>query len=116
MSRATNHHAGFAAEEAAVRHYEGLGARIAARRWRGRGGEVDVIATLDGLTVFVEVKRAATHDEAATRLGGRQIARIHDCASEYMATLPGGLLSPVRFDVALVDGAGRVSVIENALH
>ena len=113
---ATNHQSGASAEEAAARHYERAGATVVARRWRGRGGEVDLIAERDGETVFVEVKRAATHDEAAARLGPRQIARIHDCAAEYMATLPLGLLSPVRFDLALVDGQGRVAVLENALH
>ena len=115
MKATANHHAGLAAEEIAARHYEARGARVLARRWRGRGGEIDVIAEAGDETVFVEVKRAATHDAAAWRLGPRQRARLRDCAGEFLATRPAGLLTPARFDVALVDAAGRVRVIENAL-
>lgn len=75
-----------------------------------------MIAQRGGDTIFVEVKRARTHEEAVARLGEPQIARLHDCAAEYMATLPDGSLSSVRFDVALVDEQGRVLVLENALH
>ena len=32
-----------------------------------------------------------------------------------MGTLPDGLLSAVRFDVALVDAQGRIEILENAL-
>ena len=35
-------------------------------------------------------------------------------AEEYLGTLPSGNLTDVRFDVALVDGHGQVSVLENA--
>ena len=116
MSGATSYHGGLAAEHAVARRYEGAGHVIAARRWRGRGGEIDLIARGGGRTVFVEVKSAATHAAAAARLGPRQIARIYDSAAEYMDTLPDGALSEVRFDVALVDGMGRIEVLENALH
>ena len=116
MTGSTNYHAGLAAEEAVARLYGGAGHAIAATRWRGKGGEIDLIAEAEGCTVFVEVKRARTHAEAAQRLGERQIARLHACAAEYMGTLPDGLLSDVRFDVALVDDAGRVEIVENALH
>ena len=115
MSGTTSHHAGLAAEESVARHYGRLGRPVLARRWRGRGGEIDVIARDGEETVFVEVKRSDTHAAAALRLGERQARRLFDCAGEYMGTLPSGLLSPVRFDVALVDAAGRVAVIENAL-
>ena len=116
MSGTVSYHSGLAAEQSVARAYVDAGAVIAARRWRGKGGEIDLIARAGGDTVFVEVKRAATHAEAAQRLGPRQIARLHDCAAEYMATLPDGLLSSVRFDLALVDAQGRVAIIENALH
>ena len=110
-----SYHAGLAAEDAVARLYAGAGHAIAARRWRGRGGEIDLIAEGGGRTVFVEVKKADTHAEAAARLGPRQMRRLRDAAGEYMGTLPDGLLSEVRFDVALVDAVGRVEVIENAL-
>ena len=107
--------AGAAAEDQVARHYARSGHSVAARRWRGRGGEIDVVLRDGTRTVFVEVKRAETHAIAAERLGARQVARLFDCAQEYMGTLPDGLLSEVRFDVALVDATGRIEVIENAL-
>ena len=108
-------HTGFAAEECVARHYDRAGRPVLARRWRGQGGEIDVIVRDGAETVFVEVKAAATHALAARRIDPRQVRRLYDCAGEYMGTLPDGLNSAVRFDVALVDGTGRVEVIENAL-
>lgn len=115
MSGTTSYHAGVAAEECVARHYAGLGRLVLERRWRGKGGEIDLIARDGADTVFVEVKRSDTHAAAALRVRDRQVRRLFDCAGEYMGTLPGGMLSPVRFDVALVDATGRVKVIENAL-
>ena len=115
MSGTTSYHAGLAAEDCVARHYARAGHAIDARRWRGKGGEIDVIARTDAETVFVEVKRSDTHAAAAARVSDRQIRRLFDCAGEYMGTLPDGMLSQVRFDVALVDAQGRVEILENAL-
>ncbi len=41
--------------------------------------------------------------------------RLHAAATEFLGQQPKGLRTPARFDVALVDGQGRVEVIENAL-
>ncbi|MEM9796747.1 MAG: YraN family protein [Pseudomonadota bacterium] len=106
---------GAAAEEGVARHYERSGHLIVERRWRGQGGEIDLIAQKGAQTVFIEVKQATDHATAAERLQPRQIARLFDSASEYMAGLPGGQNADVRFDVALVDGQGRIEILENAL-
>ncbi|SFJ37456.1 putative endonuclease [Jannaschia pohangensis] len=110
-----SYHAGLAAEDAVARHYVRLGHRVIARRWRGMGGEIDVIVQSGDDTVFVEVKQSDTHAAAATRVSPRQIGRLFDCAGEFMGTLPDGMNASVRFDVALVDGTGRIEVLENAL-
>ncbi len=115
MSGTTSYHSGLAAEDCVARHYAGLGRPVLERRWRGKGGEIDVIARDGDETVFVEVKRSDTHAAAALRVGDHQVRRLFDCAGEYMGTMPDGLLSAVRFDVALVDAVGRIEVIENAL-
>ncbi|WP_299816500.1 YraN family protein [uncultured Jannaschia sp.] len=115
MSGAVSYHAGLAAEEIVARQYEGEGYRILARRWRGQGGEIDVIAARDAETVFVEVKASVTHAAAAWHLRPRQARRLLDAAAEYMGTLPAGQNSAVRFDVALVDGQGRVEILANAI-
>lgn len=111
---ARNHLAGELAEDSALRHYLARGGRLLARRWRGQGGEIDLIIELDGCIIFVEVKSAATHASAAWRLGPRQIARIQAAALDYCSTLPTGLATVMRFDMALVDAIGRVEIIENA--
>lgn len=115
MSGLANHLAGEAAEDQVARHYAALGMKIVARRWRGQGGEIDLIAHDGKLAVFIEVKRARNHALAVMRLSQRQIARLYDAASEYLGALPDGLNSDARFDLALVDGAGRIDIIENAL-
>jgi putative endonuclease len=111
----TAYHAGLAAEDGVADFYGRSGRVVIARRWRGRGGEIDVIANDGDATVFVEVKRARTHAIAAERVTPRQRERILASASEYMDRLPAGQNSHVRFDVALVDEVGRIEVIENAL-
>lgn len=115
MSGSTSYHAGLAAEDQVSRLYERQGHTIVGRRWRGSGGEIDVIAQSGGDTVFIEVKKSGTHAAAAESLRPAQIQRIFACASEFMRDLPGGQNAPVRFDVALVDAHGRIDVIENAL-
>ncbi len=115
MSGSTSYHAGLAAEDGVARHYARSGRPVLARRWRGKGGEIDVIAQDGDDTIFIEVKRSDTHAAAALRVSDRQIRRLFDCAGEYMGTLPNGMNSSVRFDVALVDAMGRIEIIENAL-
>ncbi|MWD26806.1 hypothetical protein E0K89_004875 [Aquicoccus sp. SCR17] len=114
MSGATSYHAGLAAEDCVARDYVSRGYPVAARRWRGAGGEVDLIARDGDGLIFIEVKKARDFARAAERLSQRQMRRIYDAAAEFLGTQPRGQLTPVRFDVALVDGYGRMSLIENA--
>lgn len=115
MSGAVAHHGGLAAEEIVARHYERQGFGVLRRRWRGPGGEIDlVLRGRDGL-VFVEVKRAADFARAAERIGPRQLARIRASAAAFLEGERGGQDSAARLDVALVDGQGRVEILENLL-
>ncbi|MFP4274867.1 MAG: YraN family protein [Paracoccaceae bacterium] len=107
--------AGLSAEDSIARHYERLGHAVACRRWRGRSGEIDLIARDGDALIFVEVKHSRDFARAAGSLGARQIRRLLCAAEEYLGTQPLGALTPMRFDVALVNGAGEVQVIENAL-
>jgi putative endonuclease len=107
-------HSGRAAEEAVARHYDRCGAAIAASRWRGTAGEIDLVARDGAGVVFIEVKKAATHAEAAERLSRRQMDRIYAAASEFLEGEPRGQLTDCRFDVALVDASGRVEILEHA--
>lgn len=107
-------HAGFAAEGSVERVYEKSGRQIVARRWRGLGGEIDLVARDGGVVIFIEVKQSATHARAAESLGARQMARIYAAAAEFLEGEPLGQLTPARFDVALVDAMGQVEILENA--
>ena len=110
----TSYHAGIAAEETAARHYQRSGKTILQQRYRGRAGEVDLIVRDADELVFVEVKKSKKHGQAAQRLSRRQMDRICRTALEYVGSEPKGLLTPMRFDVALVDQYGAIDVIENA--
>ena len=112
---ATSYQAGLAAEQAVERHYDGAGHAVAARRWRGSGGEIDLVLRDGAGLIFVEVKRSRDFARAAARVSRQQLERIYATASEFMAGEPMGQNTLARIDVALVDGRGRIDIIENAL-
>ena len=60
------------------------------------------------------MKASGSHAGAAWQLGRRQMDRICDAAAEFCGGLDTGLMTDMRFDVALVDAQGRVEVIANA--
>jgi len=109
-----NYHAGHAAEACVARAYEDRGVAICNRNWRGSGGEIDLIGRQGDVVVFVEVKHSRTHDMAASHISPAQIGRIFATVDEFLAGEPKGLLTDVRIDLALVDGTGRIEVLENA--
>ena len=111
----TAFHSGIAAEESVARFYSRNGYRLIAKRWRGRGGEIDLVFGLGDLRVFVEVKKSSSFSSAALRVTQKQTRRIFAAAEEFLGTEPAGLLTDTRFDVALVDTAGEIEVLENAL-
>ena len=82
-------------------------------RWRGRAGEIDLIFRQGAEYVFVEVKKARSLDIAATRLSERQLWRIARSAEDYLANTLNKPFSVMRLDLAMVDGTGRVDVLEN---
>lgn len=110
----TNYHAGLSAEKTVLRYYEAQGARLRAARWRGPGGEIDLILSEGETIVFVEVKKSRTHAQAAQRVTTRQMARILASAEAYLGSCPKGSLTETRVDVALVDAIGSVELIPNA--
>lgn len=106
---------GASAEEQVKRAYERAGAVCIEQRWRGRAGEIDLIFLQDDEVIMVEVKSSKTHMRAAELLRPRQMQRLCVAAEEFLGTQPRGGLTPMRLDVALVDGQGRMDILENAL-
>jgi len=60
-------------------------------------------------------ERRAADLYRAERVSARQMKRLFDCASVFLAGQPRGQDSDSRFDVALVDATGKVEIVENAL-
>ena len=108
------HASGHAAEDMAARAYADRDCILLEQCWRSPAGEIDLILRDGEQIVFVEVKRAETHDAAAHRLSRRQMDRICQAALIFADTLPQGSLTDMRFDAALVDAQGRVEILENA--
>lgn len=111
---ALNHQSGAAAEQRVALDYERRGFTIARRRWRGPGGEIDLILRRGAEVVFVEVKKARDFATAAARVTPRQMGRVSRSAEVFLSGEPAGSLTPARIDVALVDGIGAVQILENA--
>ncbi len=111
---ATGYHAGLCAEQIVAQGYVRGGYDLLEQRWRGAGGEIDLIFGKDDAIVFVEVKKSRSIAAAAARVSRRQRDRIYASAGGYLAQCPAGLNTETRFDVALVDGAGSAEIIENA--
>ena len=98
-------------EDLAARHLVADGMVVLDRNWRCPEGELDLVVDFPGEMVFVEVKARRHH--GAEAVTPRQWARIGAAASRYLAEHTDGT-KPCRFDLALVDRAGRMERIENA--
>ncbi len=97
-----------------MRHFDRQGCRLAARRWRSVAGEIDIVMRDGAGVVFIEVKKARTHDEAAGRLTARQRDRICLSAQIWLEGEPQGQFTPARYELAVVDAMGRVAVVPHA--
>lgn len=105
-------------EEKVCEYLTGRGYRIAARNFRIKGGEIDIVAENGFYIAFVEVKTrkpdsVATGFDAVTK---RKKGLIIRAAAEYCIRHP-GQLQP-RFDTVQVIADGekilRIDYIENA--
>jgi putative endonuclease len=109
---------GILGEDLACRELERRGYAILARRYRCRGGEIDIVARDGRTTVFVEVK---TRDGKAFGRGADAVTwtkrrRIVSVALDYL-TRHRLTESPCRFDVvdvAIVADGAVVEVIPGA--
>jgi putative endonuclease len=105
-------------EDLACRELEKRGYAIVARRYRRRGGELDIIARDGATLVFVEVKArdGRAFGEAAEAVTAWKRRRIAQLALDYMMRhhLSG---APCRFDVVSIhldSGAPVIEVFQNA--
>ena len=102
------------AEAAAEAALTAEGWHILARRLRTAAGEIELVAEHNGLLAIIEVKQRPTLADAAAALGPKQQARLAVAAEIVLGEHPDWGKAGVRFDVLLVDGAGRVRRIADA--
>jgi putative endonuclease len=105
---------GVAAEATAERALTERGWTVLARRLRTKAGEIDLVVTRDGLLVFAEVKARPYLADAARALTPRQRDRLLAAADIVLAEHPDWGPLGARFDLLLVDAAGRVRRIQDA--
>jgi putative endonuclease len=108
------HANGIAAEDAACAAVSADGWTILARRLRTKAGEVDAIADKAGVLAIIEVKSRPTLAEAAVALTARQRARLLGACEIILGEHPEWGVNGVRFDILVVDAAGRVRRIADA--
>ena len=105
---------GVSAESRAAAYLTGRGYAIAARRFKSRVGEVDIVARRGAELVFVEVKTRYRLDDAAWSVTPRQQKRIVAAAEAWLADHPDDGMRDIRFDVILVARNGRTQHIAAA--
>jgi putative endonuclease len=100
----------------ALQHLERRGYVILEKNWRGRRGEIDLIALESGTLIFIEVKcRAAPNYSPFEAIGRHKQDRLKELASAYQHRHRARLLKMrvrrVRFDTigVLLRGAGLPS-------
>lgn len=104
---------GVSAEARVERAYRDRGCDLLTRRWRGGGGEIDLIFRRGDLLVFVEVKSSSSFERAIESLQWAQLTRIQSSAEAFVGAHPEFALLDMRVDLAAVDGMGRFRVIPN---
>ena len=105
-------------EDLACRELERLGYEIVARRYRRRGGEIDIIARERGATVFVEVKAREGREfgDGAEAVDSFKRRKLVMTALDYLARAR-LVDTPCRFDVVsilLSEGTSLIEVYQNA--
>jgi len=106
---------GRAAEHLVAARLIAAGWTILGARVRTKAGEIDLIATLNGLLLLAEVKSRADHEQAGYALHPRQRRRLLEAATWLIGENPTWGSNGVRFDVFLVDRAGQIDQIEDAI-
>lgn len=101
-------------EELVATYLKEQGYEVQARNYRGKRGEVDIIACKGEVLCFVEVKSltaAWTADQIANMVGALKRRRIRLTAMDYLAKVEHGGQWVLRFDVASVTD-GQVAYYE----
>jgi putative endonuclease len=99
---------GDAAEERACRHLDRSGFTIVERNYRTKSGEIDIVARMGDVLVFVEVRSREVPDFGAPEesVTPAKRRRIVAAARQYLSKVPASTWREARFDVIAIEGSG----------
>jgi putative endonuclease len=90
------------AEAQAVRYLERHGYRVLARNVRGGRGELDIIARMDDILVFVEVKAHKTRESSLEAVHRDKCERIRSAAQAWLMKHAQYARLQCRFDLLML--------------
>ncbi len=116
-----NQQVGARGEDAAASWYQAQGYEVLCRNWRpGPGsvnprGELDLVLRLGGLVVFCEVKTrtSSRFGSGVYAVGFAKQQALRRLGTQWLKA-SGTRWKGLRFDVAVVDGAGKIRTYEGA--
>ena len=106
MSRAK----GNKAEELTCKHLQSLDFFVLERNYYSRFGEIDIIATFEGVLHFIEVKSGEDYELAIQNITPAKLSKIIKTANVYMKKT--SYEGDFSFDAAIVTPQG-VEMVEN---
>lgn len=107
---------GIAAEAAVCRRYQDAGYDLIACRKRCPEAEIDILMRKGSQIVAIEVKASGTHDRALEHAHPAQLHRVSVACEGCMHEMAADGVNDMRLDLALVDGQGRIEVMESFLY
>lgn len=105
---------GIQGEELVKAHYIDLGAEILESNYRYKRAEIDFIALLGEMLIFVEVKFRSRIDYGGPEsfVDDKQQIRIKEAAEDYIFGID--WKKDIRFDIACVNNKNQIEVFEDA--
>lgn len=101
-ARRASHLGGLRAETLAALWLQLKFYKVIARRYRVRGGEIDIIAKRGDAIAFVEVKARASREDAMTAITEDKRRRISRAASRWLAANPWAVGYVLRADAVFI--------------
>ncbi len=105
---------GMWAEGLAAMYLTAKGHRILHKRYKTKGGEIDLIALKGRSLLIVEVKARAQMRDALEAVSSRSQKRIEKAALYFISENPEYADFDIRFDVVVIDGKFRLQHLDNA--
>jgi putative endonuclease len=106
---------GDAAEERACRHLDRSGFTIVERKYRTKGGEIDIVARKGDVLVFVAARPLAVPGFGTPEVSAPPPTRrrLVGAARQYLSNVPPSSWREARFDVIAIEGSGDAMALRH---